>query len=303
MDKETNAAALARGGPGFTGRGCAAASGAGLPRRAVLAGIAALCVAGPGSVRAQPAFDHGYAGWTALLRRHVVLLRGGQESQVRYDGFAADRAALKGVLDGLSSVGAAAFEGFGRTQQMAFLVNAYNAFTVELILTRWPRLESIKDLGTLFQSPWKPKWVPLLGAKVSLDDIEHEMLRRRGRYDDPRVHFAVNCASIGCPALREEAFVAERLDAQLDEQASRFMSDRTRNRHNPARGRLEVSKIFDWFGEDFRLGHRGIASLPAFLARHADALADAPADRERIRAQQVPVVFLDYDWKLNAAPR
>ena len=127
------------------------------------------------------------------------------------------------------------------------------------------------------------------------------MLRRRGRYDDPRVHFAVNCASIGCPALREEAFVAARLDAQLDEQTLRFMSDRTRNRYNPARGRLEVSRIFDWFGEDFRLGHRGIASLPAFLARYAEQLADAPADHDRIREMRVDITFLDYDWRLNDA--
>ena len=91
---------------------------------------------------------------------------------------------------------------------------------------------------------------------------------------DPRIHFAVNCASVGCPMLREEAFVADRLDAQLEQQAQRFMSDRTRNRWNPQRQRLEVSKIFDWFGEDFRLGHRGITSLPAFLARYADVLAD-----------------------------
>ncbi len=104
------------------------------------------------------------------------------------------------------------------------------------------------------------------------------MLRERGVYDDPRVHFAVNCASIGCPVLREEAFVAARLEAQLDEQTLRFMSDRTRNRWNAQRGRLELSKIFDWYGEDFRLGHRGIASLPAFAARYADRLADAPAE-------------------------
>jgi hypothetical protein len=270
-------------------------------RRWLTAGLA---LAAAGAARAQaPAFDHGHAAWTALLRRHVVVLRGGQASQVRYDGFAGERAALKAYLDSLSGVGAAAFGAWSRAQQMAFLVNAYNAFTVELILTRWPRLESIKDLGSLFQSPWKPKWVPLLGGQVSLDDIEHEMLRQRGRFDDPRVHFGVNCASIGCPALREEAFVAERLDAQLDEQALRFLSDRTRNRYNAPRGRLEVSKIFDWFGEDFRLGHRGIASLPAFLARYAEVLADAPAERERVRAQQAPVAFLEYDWKLNAAPR
>jgi hypothetical protein len=248
-------------------------------------------------------FDHGHGAWTALLKKHVRVVRGGQASQVRYAGFAADRAALKAYLDSLSGVGEAAFARFDKAQQMAFLINAYNAFTVELILTRWPKLESIKDIGSFLQSPWKPKWVPLLGAKVSLDDIEHEMLRKRGRYDDPRIHFAVNCASIGCPALREEAFEASRLDAQLDEQALRFMSDRTRNRYDAAAGRLEVSKIFDWFGEDFRLGHRGIGSLAAFTARYADVLADAPADRARVRAAQVEIGFLDYDWKLNhAAP-
>ena len=254
------------------------------------------------SARAQ-AVDHRHAAWTALLQRHVLPLRGGQASQLRYGGMAAERAALKAYLDSLSAVSAASFQAFSRPQQMAFLINAYNAFTVELVLTRYPDLDSIKDLGSLLQSPWKPKWIPLLGGKLSLDQIEHEMLRAKGRYDDPRVHFAVNCASIGCPALREEAFVAERLDAQLDEQALRFLSDRSRNRYNPARGRLEVSKIFDWFGGDFRQGHRGIASLPACLARYAAQLADAPTERERTRAQQVPVSFSDYDWSLNLVPR
>jgi hypothetical protein len=265
--------------------------------------VAATFAAWPWPVHAQPAFDHGHGAWTALLRRHVVVVNGGRASQVRYDGFAAERAALKAYLDALSGVPAPAFDAFTKAQQFAFLTNAYNAFTVELILTRWPKLESIKDLGSLLQSPWKPKFVPLLGAKASLDDIEHEMLRRRGRFDDPRVHFAVNCASIGCPALREEAFVADRLEAQLEEQARRFMADRTRNRFVAERGRLEVSKIFDWFGEDFRLGHRGIGSLDAFMARHAEQLADAPADRDRLRAGGLAISFLDYDWKLNAAPR
>lgn len=251
--------------------------------------------------RAQGAFDHSHAAWTALLKKHVVVLRAGQASQVRYASFAGDRAALKAYLDALSAVPEAAFNGWSKPQRQAFLINAYNAFTVELILTKYPNLASIKDLGSVFQSPWKPKWVPLLGTKVSLDDIEHEMLRKRGAYDDPRVHFAVNCASIGCPALREEAFVPERLDAQLDEQALRFMSDRSRNRYNVQRGRLEVNKIFDWFGEDFRLGHRGIASLAAFAAKYAEALADAPADREKVRAGQLDIAFLDYDWKLNDA--
>ena len=275
-----------------------------LTRRHWLFGQAALLLAlgtaPTRPVRAQ-GVDHSHAAWSELLKKHVVVLRGGQASQVRYAGFASDRGALKAYLDSLASVSEATFNGYAKPQQMAFLINAYNAATIELILTRYPKLESIKDLGSLLQSPWKPKWLPLLGTKVSLDEIEHEMLRKRGRYDDPRVHFAVNCASIGCPALREEAFTADKLDVQLDEQAMRFMSDRSRNRYNVQRGRLEVSKIFDWFGEDFRSGLRGIGSFGAFAVKYADQLADAPADREKVKGGQVEVAFLDYDWKLNGA--
>ena len=272
-------------------------------RRLALARVAAFAVLGPLAwrpVRAQ-AFDHSHAAWTALVKKHVVLIDGGRASQLRYAGMAADRAALKAYLDTLSAVSAAAFNAFGKTQQMAFLINAYNAFTVELILTRYPKLASIRDLGSLLQNPWKPKFIKLLGTQMSLDNIEHDTLRARGRYDDPRIHFAVNCASIGCPMLREEAFVAERLDAQLEEQTRRFMADRSRNRFNAASGRLELNKIFDWYGDDFKLGHLGIASLAAFAARYAEQLADSPADRERVRGQQMPISFLDYDWKLNDA--
>jgi hypothetical protein len=106
----------------------------------------------------------------------------------------------------------------------------------------------------------------------------------------------VNCASIGCPMLREEAFVGERLNMQLAQQTQRFLSDRTRNRWNTQRGRLELSELFDWYGEDFRLGHRGIKSLAGFAAEHADLLADAPADRQRIRAENAGITFIDYDW-------
>jgi len=270
-------------------------------RRMLMATAATAATVAAPQLHAQPAFDHGHAAWTSLLRRHVVLLRDGQASQVRYAGFQADRAALKAYMASLSAVPATAFQAFGKPQQMAFLINAYNAFTVELILTKYPALKSIKDLGSLFSSPWKPAWIDLLGEKVSLDGIEHGMLRARGRYDDPRIHFAVNCASVGCPMLREEAYTAGRLDAQLDEQALRFLSDRTRNRYEPRRTRMEVSKIFDWYGEDFRIGHRGILSLQNYLAGFADVLADAPADRDRVRSTGLYIAFLDYDWALNDA--
>lgn len=275
-------------------------------RRRLLGGaIGGLALAGLGPLAAGPAaaaeaFDHG--PWTALLKRHVVLLRGGQASQVRYAGFATDRPALKAYLASLSALPRARFEAWTPAAQMAFLINAYNAWTVELILGRYPRLASIKDLGSLLSSPWKPAWIPLLGETLSLDAIEHGRLRARGRYDDPRIHFAVNCASVGCPMLREEAFLPERLDAQLDEQTARFLADRSRNRYDAASGRLKVSKIFDWYGEDFRLGHRGIRSLAGFFAGQAERLAEAPADQARLRAGTVPIDFLDYDWALNDVP-
>ena len=271
-------------------------------RRAfVMLGMATLVTQG---ARAQATtFDHSHAAWSALLKKHVVVVGGGRASQVRYAAMATDRVALQAYLASLSAVSATAFKGYTKAQQMAFLINAYNAHTVDLILTRYPQLDSIKDLGSLLQSPWKRKYIALLGSTVSLDGIEHDTLRARGRYDDPRIHFAVNCASVGCPPLREEAFTADRLAAQLDEQALRFMSDRSRNRWNTSRQRLEVSKIFDWYGEDFTLGHQDITSAAAFCARYADRLADAPADRERIRAQAAPVSYIDYDWALNDAPR
>lgn len=261
----------------------------------------------PGSP-AHAQFDHTHAAWSALLRKHVVLVSDGKASQVRYGDFAKDRAALKAYLDTLSGATEAEFKSWSKTQRMAFLINAYNAFTIEKILTRYPDLKSIRDFGTVFGNPWKDKFFTLLGRQSYLDQIEHEMLRAKGVYNEPRVHFAVNCASIGCPMLREEAYVADRLDAQLEEQARRFLSDRSRNRFNAERNQLEVSRIFDWFKEDWTSGYTGIgaeqppvASREQFLARYAKALADRPEDRATIAAEKAVLAFLDYDWSINAA--
>jgi Protein of unknown function, DUF547 len=259
-----------------------------------LAGAATVAMA-PVTAPAQTGFDHGYAAWNALLKRHVRWLPDGKQSQVDYRGFAADRAALKQVLDALSGVSQASFDGWSKPQQMAFLINAYNAFTVELILTRYPDLKSIKDLGSLLQTPWKKKFFTLLGEQRHLDWVEHEQLRPR--YQEPRIHAAVNCASIGCPALRDEAFTADRLEAQLEDGMRRFMADRTRNR---AQGdRVEVSMIFRWFREDFEQGHRGWRRVEDVTAQYAELLTDDPALRDRLRRRDLRVAYLDYDWSLN----
>lgn len=252
---------------------------------------------------AAGAFDHTHQAWTDLLRQHVVLKDGGVASQLRYARLARERAELEGYLHSLSQVPAPQFEAWSKPQQLAFLINAYNAFTVEKILTRYPDLKSIRDFGTFFGNPWKDSFFTLLGRKMNLDNVEHDTIRADGRYEDPRIHFAVNCASIGCPMLREEAYVAERLDAQLDEQTLRFLSDRSRNRYDTRSDRLEVSSLFDWYARDFSRGWKGYTSVAQFLGRYAERLADAPDQRALIRDGRAPVGFLDYDWSLNDAGR
>lgn len=259
---------------------------------------------------AQAQADHSHKAWDALLKKHVVPVQGGKASQVRYAGFKQDDAVLKSYTDALSKVSEAEFKAFSRTQQMAFLINAYNAFTVQLVLTKYPDLKSIRDLGGTFSSPWKLKFFRLLGQEAWLDQIEHEMLRKKGEYDEPRVHFAVNCASIGCPALREEAFTADRLEVQLEEQAVRFLSDRTRNRYNAQRESLEVSKIFDWFKEDWQSGYRGVGkdqtpvtSREQYFGKYARLLTDKPDEQKAVTAGKAEIRFLDYDWNLNDVKR
>jgi len=245
------------------------------------------------------AFDHTHATWDGLLKQNVVLISQGNASQLRYGELQRQHAALKTYLAALSAVGEADYRGWSKTQQLAFLINAYNAYTVELILTRYPDLKSIKDLGSLFQSPWKQKFVPLLGQTLSLDDIEHGLIRAPGVFDDPRIHFAVVCASVGCPMLRNEAFTGDQLEAQLADAMRRFLSDHSRNRFDAANGKLQVSKIFDWYGKDFAQGNAGFNNLAQTFAKYADQLAESAEDRERIRRGDYRLEFLDYDWKLN----
>lgn len=257
------------------------------------------------SVASAQSFDHSHAAFTALLKKFVVSVDGGKTSKVKYAALKYDQPQLKSYLDSLSSVTAAEFGGWNKSQQMAFLINAYNGYTLELILQNYP-LKSIKDIGGTFDNRWKRKFFKLLGQDSYLDKIEHETLRKPGVYNEVRVHYAVNCASIGCPALREEAFVADRLDKQLEEQAVRFLSDRSRNRYK--NGKLEVSMIFKWFESDWTSGYQGfdgktpaITSREDYFARYAKLLADNPADQQVIVEKKAAIAHPEYDWSLNGA--
>lgn len=241
--------------------------------------------------------DHRYTIWDELSKKHVSWLADKSQSRVNYAGFKADHARLNEALAEMSAVTQAEFDQWSAPQQMAFLINAYNAFTIELILSKYPNLKSIKDLGSFIQSAWKKKFFQLLGAERHLDWIENEQLRVN--YKDPRIHVGINCASIGCPALRNEAFTAEKLDAQLDDSLARFLSDKTRNRYRD--GKLEVSEIFNWFAEDFEKGNKGFNKTADVFAKYAAQLSNDPAAQNAIRNKSVPITYLPYDWNLNDA--
>ena len=247
------------------------------------------------------AFDHSHAVWDRLLKRYVVLVSEGNASRISYAGMLADRASLESYLDQLSAVSMQEYQRWNRPQRLAFLINAYNAFTVDLILTKYPDIESIKDLGSLFRSPWKRTFFTLLGEQRHLDNLEQDLIRAPDVFDEPRIHFALNCASIGCPMLRNEAYIGERLGEQLDDAMGRFLSDHERNRFDATDGSLRLSKIFDWYAGDFTQGVTGDGTLKNTFSKFADRLADTAEARRQLRDGDYQIDYLDYDWHLNDA--
>lgn len=245
------------------------------------------------STAADP-FDHDHAAWTELLRTYVSWARDGHHAVVDYSGFKDDRR-LHAYIASLSSIDRREFEDWTRAEQLAFLLNTYNAYTVALVAGYYPEIESIRDIGG-WSSPWTYEFIPLFGRKVSLDHIEHDLIRGEGGYPEPRVHFAINCASVGCPPLRPEAYTAEHLEAQLQDAEVRFLTDRTRNRVHVDRLFLEVSPIFDWYIEDFGQDEE---NLKRYFAAHAELLAEDQGGLDVLRSLRFDIGFGGYDWSLN----
>ena len=194
-------------------------------------------------------FDQSHQTWTFFLQKFVRI--NGPASTIDYKAIKNDSKDLQEYIKSLEGVSQDGFSGFSQHERLAFLINAYNAFTVKLIVDHYP-VKSIKDIGERSisnptGSPWKTKFFNLLGEKRHLDNIEHDMIRKQ--FNEPRIHFAVNCASVGCPALRNEAFIASQLDKQLEDAALDFISDKNRNRYNPETKQLELSSIFKWYGD------------------------------------------------------
>lgn len=240
-------------------------------------------------------FDHSL--WQELLQQHVKEFDGGKATRFDYTAIGSDPVDLQSYLSSLAAVPRDTFDSWTVDDQLAFLINAYNAATVALILTEYPEIDSIKDIGFLFRSPWRRNVISLFGEQVSLNDIEHGMIRGWNRYREPRIHFAVNCAAIGCPALRGEAYVGNKLDSQLEHSTRLFLADRERNYF--ANGRLHVSRIFDWYEEDFARGWFGVNSVSEFLVRYGDVLELEAATITALEHEDIRIRYLRYDWGLN----
>ena len=221
-----------------------------------------------------------------LLAAHVDA-----SGMVDYDAFAAS----PGFDAYLADLAQADLAGMSEPDRLALWINAYNAYTIELIIQHEER-ESIrninKSLGFLRgKGPWSERMATVAGEVWTLDEIEHEIIRVR--FDEPRIHFAVVCAAIGCPPLRAEAYSGERLDEQLEDQARRFIVHTPeKNRVDIAEGELHLSPIFDWYREDFPEGDRG-------LGRYLAQFFPPGPERTFLEAGDFDIQHTDYDWDLN----
>jgi hypothetical protein len=213
-----------------------------------------------------------------LLKQHV-----GKTGKVNYKGFIRDSTELNKYLKVLSANPPQSK--WSRNDQLAYWINAYNAYTIQLIIRNYP-LKSIKDIGSKIKipfvnTPWDIKFIQIGKETYDLNNIEHDILRKK--FNEPRIHFAIVCASVSCPKLLNEAFVGSRINEQLTAQARDFINDASRNKITS--GKAELSSIFSWFKGDFT--KKG--SLINYINQYANTKLKADAK----------ISHLDYNWNLN----
>jgi hypothetical protein len=234
------------------------------------------------------AFDHTHAAWSAILAAHV------SDGRVDYKTLHKDTSALGAYLRSLEVVKPADFAKWDRKQQLAFWINAYNAYTLKRVLHSYP-FEKVDELGDEKKGPWDERTI-YLGAlvpeinteRVSLNEIENKILRPK--FKDPRIHAAVNCAAESCPPLRAEAYTADKLDKQLDEQVKAWLANPKLNSFDAAKKELKLSKIFDWYAQDFV---EDAGSIESWISRYVGK------DAKWIASPDAKKSFLEYSWKLN----
>lgn len=212
--------------------------------------------------------DIDHSKWDILLQKNVS-----RTGKVNYKGFIKDKTALESYLTYLSANEPS--KSWSKNATLAYWINVYNAFTVKLIIDNYPT-KSIKDIN----NPWGKKFFSIGNTKYSLEQVEHDILRKMG---EPRIHFAINCASFSCPNLLNEAYTETKLEIQLSQVAKSFINDSFKN--TITKSKIEISQIFNWFGGDFKTK----GTLIDFINNYSNVKIDTKAK----------ILFKDYNWSLN----
>lgn len=262
--------------------------------------LSILMVISPSSATAAEVFDHQHQAWSQILAENIIVEQKGAWTRVDYQQLADNPEALNGYLAQLSAVEAVTFEKWSQAKQLSLLINAYNAFTLELIRRHYDKFvagdaDSIRDLGSWLTSPWEREFFTLLGEHRTLDWLEHEVIRPN--YAEPRIHAALVCAAVSCPPLLNTAYTAEQLDSQLEGQMTVFLNDTTNNSFDAATNTLYLSSIFKWYGDDF-LEDKSYSALTDVAARYMKNQALIQALSE---SKDVAIRFNDYNWDLNSS--
>ncbi len=200
---------------------------------------------------------------------------------VNYKGYKKDQSDLDAYLKTLSDN--APQSSWSENDQKAFWINAYNAYTVSLVLQHYP-VKSIKDIaGKIYKinTPWDIKFITIGGKKYDLNNIEHGILRKK--YDDPRIHFALVCAAMSCPKLQRDAYTGAQINTQLDDAGKDFLNDKSKNRISA--DKAELSKYFSWYKGDFTKN----GSLADFINKYSQSKMNG----------NTKVSSIDYNWSLN----
>tara|TARA_R110002124_G_scaffold99337_1_gene245312 strand:- start:44574 stop:45377 length:804 start_codon:yes stop_codon:yes gene_type:complete len=221
------------------------------------------------STTANSVVNIDHSSWDKLLKKHV-----NNDGLVDYKGFAQDQAALDSYLKMLSSY--TPNDNWSVQELLAYYINIYNAYTVDLILDNYP-VKSIKDID----GPWTKGIVPIGDKNLSLGGIENGILRKM---NEPRIHFAINCASISCPKLLNEAYTAARINEQLDKATTQFINS---DKNDISADNPKLSSIFDWYKKDFIVG--GEQNIIGYVNKYSEVKINSNAE----------VTFKDYDWNLN----
>ena len=245
---------------------------------------------------AASGFDQSYAAYDGLLKKYVTL-----QGRVDYAGLKADPGALELFLENIAGLRRMQFDTWTKSGQLAFLINLYNAATLKLIVDHYP-VNSIKDIGGFFKGPWDQAFFKLFGTTITLNHLEHDILRKQ--YQEPRIHMALVCAAKGCPPLRNEAYTAEKLDRQLEDQSHRYLASASGLRIDRHKNVVYVSSIFKWYGDDFRRGYEpkhgfdGLNSTERAVANFCSQHLSSK-DAGFLQKGGYDMKYLDYDWSLN----